>query len=276
MKIKILGTAAYERVPAMFCQCAVCEQARKLRGKNIRTQAQALINDDLLVDFGQDNYIHYLNGNADYTKIRNIIVTHTHEDHFMPNELCMTTGGFAHNDISEPIGIWGNKHCAELFSLNPFKTICTMNQIVAYDTFSAGKYTITALPASHGTDQPFVYIISDGEKTVLYNNDTGLWKDEVYAFVAKQQYCFDCVISDCTFGFLDRTGVTHMSIGNNIVHRNRLLEIGAITQSTTWVVTHFSHNGLILNGQPATAEELEQNVAKNGMIAAYDGIEILA
>jgi phosphoribosyl 1,2-cyclic phosphate phosphodiesterase len=276
MKIKILGTAAYERVPAMFCQCAVCEQARKLRGKNIRTQAQALINDDLLVDFGQDNYIHYLNGNADYTKIRNIIVTHTHEDHFMPNELCMTTGGFAHNDISEPIGIWGNKHCAELFSANPFKTICTMNQIVAYDTFSAGKYTITALPASHGTDQPFVYIISDGEKTVLYNNDTGLWKDEVYAFVAKQQYRFDCVLSDCTFGFLDRTGVTHMSIGNNIVHRNRLLEIGAITQSTTWVVTHFSHDGLMLNGQPATAEELEQNVAKNGMIAAYDGIEILA
>lgn len=276
MKIKILGTAAYERVPAMFCQCAVCEQARKLRGKNIRTQAQALINDDLLVDFGQDNYIHYLNGNADYTKIRNIIVTHTHEDHFMPNELCMTTGGFAHNDISEPIGIWGNKHCAELFSTNPFKTICTMNQIVAYDTFSAGKYTITALPASHGTDQPFVYIISDGEKTVLYNNDTGLWKDEVYAFVAKQQCRFDCVISDCTLGFLDRTGGTHMSIGNNIVHRNRLLEIGAITQSTTWVVTHFSHNGLMLNGQPATAEDLEQNVAKNGMIAAYDGIEILA
>lgn len=44
MQIKLLGTAAYERIPAMFCQCAACEQARKLGGKNIRTQAQAIIN----------------------------------------------------------------------------------------------------------------------------------------------------------------------------------------------------------------------------------------
>jgi phosphoribosyl 1,2-cyclic phosphate phosphodiesterase len=72
MKIKILGTAAYERVPAMFCQCAVCEQARKLKGKNMRTQAQTLIDNELLVDFGQDNYIHYLSSGADYTKIKNI------------------------------------------------------------------------------------------------------------------------------------------------------------------------------------------------------------
>ena len=40
MKIKILGSAAYERVPAMFCTCGVCEQARKSGGKNVRTQAQ--------------------------------------------------------------------------------------------------------------------------------------------------------------------------------------------------------------------------------------------
>ena len=274
MKIKILGTAAYERVPAMFCQCAVCEQARKLRGKNMRSQAQTLINDDLLVDFGQDNYLHYLNSDADYTKIKNIIVTHTHEDHFMPNELCMTTGGFAHNDITEPIGIWGNKHCAELFSTNPYKTICTMHQIVAYDTFRAGKYTITALPASHGTTEPFVYIISDGEKTILYNNDTGFWKDEVYDFVAKQQYHFDCVLCDCTFGFQDRTGVSHMSLENNKAHRQRLLQLGVINQDTTWVVTHFSHNGLSRDGKPVTAQELENIVAKDGMVAAYDGIVI--
>ena len=75
MQIKILGTAAYERVPAMFCQCAVCQQARRLKGKNMRTQAQTLIDDQLLVDFGQDNYIHYLNSGADYTKIKNILMS---------------------------------------------------------------------------------------------------------------------------------------------------------------------------------------------------------
>lgn len=274
MKIKILGTAAYERVPAMFCQCAVCEQARKLGGKNMRTQAQALINDDLLVDFGQDNYIHYLISGADYTKIKNILVTHTHADHFMPDELCMTTGGFAVNDITEEIGVWGNGQCAELFATTPFKTMCEMHQIHGLETFRVGNYTVTALPASHGTEEPLVYIISDGEKTLLYNNDTGFWKPEVYDFVADQKFRFDGVICDCTFGFQTRTGVSHMSLENNRAHRQRLLEIGAVTQSTTWVVTHFSHNGLSLNGKPVSAEELEQIAAQDGMIAAHDGIVI--
>ena len=51
MKIQILGTAAYERVPALFCGCTTCVYARTHGGKNIRTQAQTLINEDLLVDF---------------------------------------------------------------------------------------------------------------------------------------------------------------------------------------------------------------------------------
>lgn len=274
MEIKILGSAAYERVPAMFCQCSACEQARKLGGRNIRTQAQTLINDDLLIDFGQDNYLHYLNSSADYTKIRNLLVTHTHADHFMPNELCMTTGCFAVNDLVEEIGVWGNRHCAELFAANPHKTLCSINQISAFDTFWAGKYTVTALPASHGTDEPFVFIISDGEWTLLYNNDTGLWKDDVYDFVANQKLCFDAVISDCTFGFQDKTGISHMSIENNKAHRQRLMDLGAVTENTKWVVTHFSHNGLFLNEKAVSAQELEQIASKDGMIAAYDGIVI--
>lgn len=274
MRIKILGTAAYERVPAMFCQCAACEQARKLGGKNIRSQAQAIINDDLLVDFGQDNYLHYLNSGEDYTKIKNILVTHTHEDHFMPNELCMTTGWFAVNDLTEEIGVWGNRFCAELFATNRHKMMCCMHEIEAYDTFRAGNYTITVLPASHSKEDPFVFIVSDGEKTLLYNNDTGFWKDEVYNFVAEHNYHFDGVICDCTYCFQDKTGISHMSLENNKVHKQRLLEIGAITDNTTWVVTHFSHNGLIRNDKPVSAEELEQIASESGMMAAHDGIVI--
>ena len=258
----------------MFCQCAACEQARKLGGKNIRSQAQAIINDDLLVDFGQDNYLHYLNSGADYTKIKNILVTHTHEDHFMPNELCMTTGWFAVNDLTEEIGVWGNRFCAELFATNRHKMMCCMHQIAGYDTFQAGKYTVTALPASHGATDGVVFVISDGVKTLLYNNDTGFWQDAVYDFVAAQKYHFDGVVSDCTFGFEDKTGISHMSLENNKVHRQRLLDMGAVTKDTIWAVTHFSHNGLVRNDMPVSAEELEEIVAKDGMIAAYDGIVI--
>ncbi len=49
MKIKYLGTAAAEGIPAIFCECKICKKARELGGKNIRTRSQALINDDLFI-----------------------------------------------------------------------------------------------------------------------------------------------------------------------------------------------------------------------------------
>lgn len=272
MQFKTLGTAAYERIPAMFCQCAACEQARRLGGKNMRSQTQVLINDDLLVDFGQDNYLHYLNSGADYTKIKNILVTHTHEDHFMPDELCMTTGGMATNDITEPVGVWGSRDCAAGFATVKRKMLCEMHVVEPFETFRAGRYTVTVLPANHSDVNAILFIISDGEKTLLYNNDTGYWPDEAYRFVAQKKIKFDCVLSDGTFGFLDRPGRSHMSIENNKVHRQRLIDMGAVTEHTPWIITHFSHNGLINDGKPVTAEELEQYVAAFGMLAAHDGM----
>ena len=51
MKIKFLGTAAAEAYPAMFCDCENCKKAESLGGKNIRTRSQALIENDMLIDF---------------------------------------------------------------------------------------------------------------------------------------------------------------------------------------------------------------------------------
>ena len=51
MKIQILGTAAAEGWPALFCNCEACRRAREKGGKNIRTRAGTLIDDQLLIDF---------------------------------------------------------------------------------------------------------------------------------------------------------------------------------------------------------------------------------
>ena len=76
MKIKFLGTAAAEGIPALFCDCEICERVRRLGGKNIRTRSQALINDDLLIDFPADTYLHVLNYGLELHKINNCIITH--------------------------------------------------------------------------------------------------------------------------------------------------------------------------------------------------------
>ncbi len=60
MKLQYLGTAAAEAIPAIWCNCEVCQNARKMRGKDIRTRSQVLINEDLMVDFPPDAYMHML------------------------------------------------------------------------------------------------------------------------------------------------------------------------------------------------------------------------
>ena len=56
MKIKFLGTAAAEGIPALFCDCRVCQNARRVGGKEIKTRSQAIVDDKILIDFPADTY----------------------------------------------------------------------------------------------------------------------------------------------------------------------------------------------------------------------------
>ena len=85
MKFTYLGTAAAEGFPAIFCNCKFCNRARQIGGKNIRTRSQALINDDFLLDIPSDTYAHSLNFDVRLDKIKYLLITHSHSDHFSPN-----------------------------------------------------------------------------------------------------------------------------------------------------------------------------------------------
>ena len=50
MKIRYMGTAALERIPAVFCNCETCQRAMAAGGRNIMTRSQALIDDRLLIE----------------------------------------------------------------------------------------------------------------------------------------------------------------------------------------------------------------------------------
>ena len=69
MKITFLGTAAAEGFPALFCNCEYCREARRLGGKNIRTRSQCLINENMLVDFPPDTYLHMLQNGIEGDKM---------------------------------------------------------------------------------------------------------------------------------------------------------------------------------------------------------------
>ena len=51
-KVTILGSAAAEGIPAMFCNCRVCMKAWKNGGKDVRMRTAYKLNDHVRVDFG--------------------------------------------------------------------------------------------------------------------------------------------------------------------------------------------------------------------------------
>ena len=107
MKIKFLGTAAAEGIPALYCQCDICKDAWIHKGKNIRTRAQALIDDKILIDFGPDTYAHVLQYEVPLDTIHHVLITHKHSDHFYPADLLFRRPGYASKVEEEPLHVYG-------------------------------------------------------------------------------------------------------------------------------------------------------------------------
>lgn len=271
MLIKFLGTSAAEGWPALFCQCSSCQKARLLGGKNIRTRSSCIIDDQYMVDFSPDTYMHMITQNIDLTKVRKLIITHSHEDHFYANDLFMRLEPLAYINNMEPLCIYGNETVMKKFNDTRENRIIDgvlqFNEVFPYKTFKAGDAIITPLLANHTKfENCYIYIIELKGKKILYGHDTGIFPKQTWD-VLKEHY-FDCIILDCTNG-PTTCGNVHMGFPENIVVKNKLIEYKSVNDETKFIITHFSHNVKLLH------DELIQMAKPYGFEVAYDGLELL-
>ena len=272
MKIRFLGTAAAEGFPGILCGCEVCRRARQRGGRNLRTRSQALINDTLLIDFPADTYLHILRDNIDLLDIQACLITHVHEDHFTPTDLHYSNG-FCHPPKDWPgLTVYGSIDCKETLDDISAHTGGTVRHgcIEPFVPFTVAGCTVTALKAVHGTPHPFIYLIDDGEKTLLYAHDTGIFHPETWAYLEKARPRLALVSLDCTEAAAEDIPYdAHMCLGRNRICRDRLLALGLADSSTVWVLNHFSHNGVT-----PLYDDFAPIAAAEGFETSYDGMEI--
>ena len=271
MKVTYLGTAAAEGMPAVFCNCEYCKEARKLGGKNIRTRSQAIINDDLLIDFPADSYSHFLSNNIDGDAIKYLFVTHSHMDHFYINDFAIRDGAYAHDMRVDRLAVYCSKGAAEKLDKTDGVEKYTIDYkaLKPFEQVELKEYKVTALPAKHYPGDGALFYIIQGEKTVLYAHDTGYFFEEVFDFIKEKNFVFDMISLDCTNVDIPISDEGHhMGIDNINRLVERLEKIGAINGETKKVVNHFSHNGAPLQ------HKLEERVKPFGYIVAYDGLSI--
>ena len=271
MKYQFLGTAAAEGVPGIFCDCDICEQTRKLGGKNIRTRSQSLVNDDLLIDLSADTYLHVIRDNLPIHKIFHCIITHNHSDHFYPEELHNRVEGFAHLKNNKPFNVYGPKSVIDILTANEhIMHIVGMGDMILhelkpFEPFKAGNYHITPLSADHGTPDPLIYFIERDGKTILHANDTGYFLPAVWEWLEKNVKHIDFAEFDCTFG-LKECRENHMGFDTVVEVKDRLTQMGLVDEGSICVVNHFSHNvGPLYEDMRVVAE-------KENMLTSYDGM----
>jgi len=280
MKVKYLGTAAAERIPAMFCNCDVCRRAIELGGKDLKSQAQVLIDEHLLIDFSGDTYSHFLRMNRTLWDIENVLITHSHIDHFTFEAFALRAVGNAYNVSAPKLRIYTSQgvidklwECLKVRGNKKLDKIPERIEFIPltyYQTVQIGEHKVTPLPAQHaGDEQAFLYLIERDGKAMFYGNDTGFFDDDIDQWLIANNKHVDLLSLDCTKGDKPFTYITHMGMQEGRVIADRFLQQGIIDGNTKLYYTHFSHNCGMIH------DELENAARKYGFSVSYDGLSVI-
>lgn len=273
MKVKYMGTAAAEGFPAVYCSCETCRRARKMGGKNLRARAQALLDNNLLVDMGPDTCASAARFGLNLMQVEHVLITHAHSDHLYAEDLVFRCEPYGHGGKNAPLTIYGNAAVGDTLErarsryddTGAFAQFVHFRQVHPFETFYAGDYCVTALPAVHDSQEEcllFDVTAPDGAR-LLYGNDSALFPSELMDDLAGKR--FDVISLDCTMGGGEPCA-SHMSLAQCIELAQTLRAIGAADSRTQVVITHFSHNGGLLHEELCARAE--------GLIVAYDGLEL--
>jgi phosphoribosyl 1,2-cyclic phosphate phosphodiesterase len=272
MKLELNGTGAAEAIPAPFCRCRVCSEARKRRGQEIRGRSSALLDSVVQVDFGPDVVSHAQQFGRDLSAITTLLYTHHHDDHLIPAELQYRGPWFVTDTELPLLNVYGNELVHDLIrtfiTKSPFSEeqlrLVLNDPLIPFQSVEAPDGTVVLpLPADHAPQSLVLRIQREG-KSIFYGHDSGLYPDETLR--ALQGVPLDAALFDSTSGLARTSNRGHMDVTGVLESIKRLRDAGAVTIDTQLIATHFSHNGGALH------DELRERLEPEGVIVAYDGM----
>src|SRR5687767_629086 len=243
MNLLLLGTAAADGWPAAYCDCPVCDNARRTRGPNLRMRSGPLIDDDLKIDHSPDTVVHMTRAAPSPARLRTILLTHEHPDHLFASELKRTVN-VAKGQPDHPIALYGNEQVLakiratwsdvkqfrlDLRPLRPFEPI----------TLADGNTSVLPLPATH-CEGALLLRITRGGRTLFYGHDSGRYKPETLAALS-DGVPLDVALLDCTHTTrTDIQSLHHMNVTALLEMVDELRRRGAVVPGTRLIATHFS------------------------------------
>lgn len=265
MKVHFLGTAAFEGIPSLFCQCVTCKGARERGGNNIRSRTSVMFDHNLKVDFPPDTFMHSLHYGLDMNSVQDLLITHSHSDHLYAEDMAIRASGYAQAG-DQTMHVYGHDVPLRLCfqALNGMDHRYKFHRVLPFQPVETQTATIVPLLADHDSFETcLLYMIEKDGKTILYGNDSGWFPDETWAYLKDKQ--FDLVILECTTG-RSTNRRNHMNVDAVLDTKKWMDENGVLKLGAPIYVTHFSHNAGLLH------EDLIAIFQPHGIHVAYDGL----
>ncbi|MBQ9117877.1 MAG: MBL fold metallo-hydrolase [Clostridia bacterium] len=200
-----------------------------------RRFSSALIDEILLIDPNPQALSALADCNKDQSKIRYILNTHRHADHY----------------------------CKETVKALQ-KTGARLIKLKAGKQKRLGRYEITAVKANHGTAKRAVhFFIRDGEKTLFYGLDGAWLSYEEWRKIV--EYRPDFAVLDGTIGFVDGD--------ERIFEHNDLHMVLEMKKTLSPFVKRFCISHLARTLHPSQ-KQTEESLKDENVLVAYDGMEI--
>ncbi len=251
-----LGTGAAELFPNPYCDCEVCQRARR-EGAIPRKRSALLMNETTMVDFGPDVFAASQEYNASLAQVQDVFITHTHEDHFSIaniEAMTMANSRLGHFPVrfyvSEKGLAWLDRYreAVKAVGLNAMTQLEEMGRlefhaVKPYQWFEAAGMRVFAIETNHRAhegEKAINYLFDRGEKgKLLYACDTGLYSKENLEALRGQ--AADMLIHEGTLGSLHAEKDNgHMSAENLVEQVENLMAVNALKADARIFVTHIN------------------------------------
>lgn len=285
MRITFLGTSAGEGYPGFWCECPNCTYAREKGGRNLRGNTCTLIDEDLLVDMNTHFFEIAPRMNISVKKIKTLLVTHPHKDHFAPQWLLQRAMprewiGLPEEELHKRVSpcftdlpvmqIYGNSFVRRAMEategLIERLEECRLEFHEIRDGVEerCGDVRFIPLRSQHTNQRGFAhsYIIYRDGKCLLYASDTGGYDEDMMEILLAQKY--DGVIVENTFGLGARID-GHMNLEKNRELLEKLNRAGVWKNGQNMHLTHICPHWAPPHDIYAPMLE------KEGLKVAYDG-----
>ena len=283
--MRIIGSGAAEGIPNPMCFCDICEHARQVRGREVRSRSCFRVDEQTQIDFGPDQFYQSLILGNDLRKLRQVLITHSHEDHLAFTEFGLK--GMASVTHPEPLDVYLSRPAYEwlrtagaAFHYGPQRERIVKLHPIDYGVpFVAGALRIVPLKGNHmahGVNEHSVnyhITLPDGQ-TLYYALDTGYFLEET--FEQLKDLPVDILLADCTFG--DAPGFEqprtdgHMGCIGVLSVTERLFKQGTLSSASRVVATHINHKHSLTYAR--MVDWFSSRPSPVPVVVGYDGMEI--